>query len=359
MAATGEPYSVARRAAGKRPRPPVFLRVGLARFQAGDVGFDMRTAVGADAPLTLVIGEPGSGKTYFLRSLTRQARVHGVPVVVVDPLTRFLDGERSQVVANGPGSLDPFLWCAPGAAAQAAGDFLLAGCTEWNWSIDQKAALLAGLQRAASRRVPTLGAALEAVADEGVVTDIHSSIRISETFAQGISFAEQARPTWPDEIGLMPFRGGGKPDHVVSAVMRLAVADAIGVVTPGGMVVIEEAWLMDCESDRPGADFVQHRLGSDAGQREVALVLSAGRATDLARGLWPLVGRVLVTGYRNHRDFETAMALCDVVVGNTSHLEYREYLDTYRGALGGRLSASLYAGSGVGPVPVDVHGLPD
>ena len=359
--------------------------MGLALHDMVPVWLDIRGSSKGDKPPAMaVVGEPGSGKTFFLQLLTTQAALSGESAVFINPkpadsldgFAAAVGGETIKVSANVDqvGLLDPFRFAEPQLAAQIATSHILGVLTELNE--EEEVGLGGAITAAAEAGARCVGEALNHADVPPRVRDlVAKQVQASPLFGIGVSQTAQPELGFANRKGgltLIEFErslslpSGSAPARTLERETRIGLA-ALRLVSRaaleqmlrsgGGLLVIDEAHTF--LGSEEGRTFLQ-RLGREGRSQGILPVLATQRIADvIAEGtdLGSYLGRVMVMRMDDRREADAALEL----LGLEPTQRRRDWLAAaspvrgVRGALGmlrdlqGRCSAVM-----VGPVPDDI-----
>lgn len=361
------------------------LWMGVALHDMTPVWLDPLGAARQNKPPAMcVVGEPGSGKTFFLQLLATQASLTGLPVVFVNPkpadrLDDFVEAVGGEVIslssmATTPGALDPFRFAEfPESAAEIASAHIQTVMTE----MDPRDSLFleAGLKQAAMAGARCVGEALQHKSiPQRARDEVAARCVASELFSLGISAKPQTSMV---SFGRAPLtmiqfdRPIPLPSHVAPtaeyepnariavAVVRLITRAALEMMfqSGGGVLILDEAHVF--LSSQEGRAILT-RLGREGRSQRILPILATQRIADLlAEGvdMGSYLGRALVLKMNDPDEAAAALQVVGLEPTEERAAWLREAgpIEGVRGALGllrglnGRCSAVT-----IGPVPDDM-----
>lgn len=297
------------------------------------------------APMTLIAGRPGSGKTFLASVLAVQAAKAHEQVIFVNPkgsdslsgIADLTDGrvvKLTEIEQEG-GYFDPFSYCSdPQIAASIAQNHILTvlgsrGGYEQGFRGSQEIALVAGLRDAAAAGVRCVGEAFPYIdAHDPTVTVEIQRLASDPLFRLGIAMEPRERPPTDKSLVLiefdraLPFPEGSDPASY-NLPERLAIA-AVQLVTRaasellansrGGMLVVDEAWMFLKSQEGMAALNALGRLGRS---QNILPVLITQRVKDFVSAgvdMEEYISRVFAMALSDKREAEAALELCGLEI---------------------------------------------
>ena len=320
--------------------------VGLALSDQTPIWLDPLGAGKANtSPATLIVGEPGGGKTFLMQSAGSQFALDGWPVVLLNPkpgrggsLIGFAEAIGGETIwmsstEQNPGALDPFRFArTPADAAEIAASHIASVI-----DLDQlqELDLSTGLMRAAvDDGARCVGEALQ---HELIPNDVRVLIeRLCESkplFSQGISQVPRAPlGTMADadalergegSLTLVEFdrqlnlpetanrAGHNLNERIAMAAVRLVCVAALErmLAVGGGVLMVDEAHVL--LGSEEGAKILT-RLGREGRSQRILPVLATQRLQDVMEGnanLESYISRAIVLKMRAHDEALAAFRL--------------------------------------------------
>lgn len=308
---------------------------GISIPEGAPVFVNPRRASNTDLPPTMaVIGDTGSGKTFYSQLLAFQAILMGEQVVFINPkgfdtLRPFAEAVNGEVISmgaledeSGGGAFDPFRFAKPIEAAEIAANHILSVLGD-GWNQSQKLALSGGLKRGANQGARCVGEALKYVDDDEVRHQVLTLADGSSQFALLIA-PEPRQPLglgsgltlieFDRELGLpsasTPPSEQTFPERIAIATIRLVTRAALAtlVANKGGMLLVDEAWTF---LSHPASLQALEKLGREGRSLGVMPVLITQKLADIrTANLEAYIGRVTVLKLQEPREGEAALRLC-------------------------------------------------
>ena len=293
------------------------------------------------APMTLIAGRPGSGKTFLASLLAVQAAIAKQQVIFVTPkgsdslagIAELTNGRvvRLTEIEKEGGYFDPFTFCSdPQIAASIAQNHILTvlgsrGGYEQGFKGSQEIALVAGLRDAANAGVRCVGEAFPFIdKHDPTVTEEIKRLATDPLFRLGIATEPRERPPTDRSLVLiefdraLPFPEGSDPSSY-NLPERLAIA-AVQLVTraasellsnaKGGTLVVDEAWMFLKSAEGLSALSALGRLGRS---QNILPILITQRVRDFVTSgvdMEEYVSRVFAMALSDPKEAEAALQLC-------------------------------------------------
>lgn len=367
---------------------------GLALSDMSPVWIDPRGASEQDkSPAMAVVGEPGSGKTFFLQWFGTQAKKGGLPVVFVNPkpdssldgFCHAAGGETLRLSGRGlrPGLLDPFRFARdPTVAANIASSHIKA---VMDLSPDEIVRVDLGLARAAKAGARCVGEALQ---QEMIPSETRQNIEWQAEgqglFALGISneplpdlgmINEDAMREGLGSLTLVEFDQSlslptssdvlqhSHDEKLAMAAVRLVCYAARESMwrAGGGVLIVDEAHVLMGSTE---GQAILTRMGREGRSQGILPILATQRVHDVMKDkdstMVSYLGRVLALRMSDKQEVAATMELLrlEPTEDRISFLADAGPIRGERGALGyfrdlqGRVSAIR-----IGPVPDDIAKL--
>ena len=290
---------------------------------------------------TLVAGDSGSGKTFFVQALAYQAYLQGYPVIMLNPkahgslsgLPRMAgDGGRHirlSELSQTPGVLDPFGYAKPEDAAQIAVNHIMSVIGQGHGLTPQQEIIVTGgINQAALDGARCVGEALNYIdtskpgAKEAV--DLIRDLTYDPLFAMGLSHEPMRRREASQTLTVidfdqqLPLPSQGKRvadytnlERIAIAAVRLATRSSLYMLAQsrGGVFILDEAWAF---LNQPEAYDDLEKLGREGRSIGILPVFATQRVSDVTRegrDLEPHFSRYFAFQSREPEDAAEALRL--------------------------------------------------
>lgn len=293
-------------------------------------------AMDADtAPVTLIAGESGSGKTMAMLWLMSQFAMLGHPVVFVDPkqgsdhspIINYLGGSVFSIddLVGVDGVMDPLRFASDPEQGKLDAIALLTSINPWGEDLYRhEAGLVIALSYGVSRGARCIGRALQVALEDGqaseeLVSPVLKVARSLPLMASMVGLREDG-PTLGAMDGLnlikvgntsLPLPNPGDPrptlvQRVASGLVKTLVSgSATAVRHRDGVVALDEAWIFLSASQQE-----LNNLGRLARSQRTAIFLATQRVSDAEKAdLTEFISTGLVMHMKTPREAEAACRL--------------------------------------------------
>ena len=317
---------------------PVAVHTGIAHPSGSVVWTNPWAASETNSPPTMVvIGQPGSGKTYLIQHLCYQFALNNIPVFFVNPkgedsledYATFCGGETIKIsdVASTPGAFDPFRFAKGRDVVEIATDHITSSLNNRGsgLSMDEVIAVSSAMEAAVKGgQVQTVGQSMYYLPEQYkyLAERVWSWARNNANFGLGVGFEPRESLGAGRRFTLVEFDQGAalpertNPNELTMgenssiAGQRLLWRAGIEIMKQagGGVVAGDEAWTF---LSSPHAASIIAGLNRKGRSMGIFLALMTQKIADIEMGdLEGYLSRVAIMAMDDRREIEAALRLC-------------------------------------------------
>jgi hypothetical protein len=325
-----------------RVRPPEAVWTGVSHPSGTPVWTNPWAASEQNtSPTMVVIGQPGSGKTFLLQFMCYQFALLGIPVFFINPkgsdslrdYAEFCHGETISIsdVAAKPGAFDPFRFAEGETIAEIAVEHIITSMNNRGdgFSKAQTIALGTALREGIERGARCVGQCIAHLLPEEHAQMRHEILEFSRqnrNFGLGIGWEPRGPLGGQSRFTLVEFdQESNLPERVDPSSLTMTENSAIagqrllwraGIEVMrkagGGVVAGDEAWTF---LSSPQAASIINGLNRKGRSLGIFLALMTQRIADVVDAdLEAYLSRVAVLHLEDQREIEAALQLCRMEV---------------------------------------------
>lgn len=308
--------------------------IGFTSSDLSPVFLDPRVAAEENkSPTTVIVGRPGSGKTFTALLLAIQSALAGEQVIVINPKAadpmdglNLVDGLEGQVetihmsdIEKESGGFDPFRFAAsPEAAAEMLGIHILDVLVQF--SEEQQIQIEVGLQEGARNGARCAFEAISYIKDVKLRKLILDQAQASPLFSLAIGKTPRSRFTDTKGLTVIEFdraldlpapniiaRDYTKSHRISLAAMRLVTKASIEILlnSNGGTLIVDEAWTF---LSHPAGRAAIQKMGREGRAQAILPILVTQRMEDiLDEDMEGYISRAFIMELPDRRDAEQAL----------------------------------------------------